>query len=294
MPTFDTPEPITATVHIAVGVAHITAGGRALTVVEVHPRDKDNDADVRTARGTRVDFVRNRLTVRTPEPGIKRADAGSVLVEVRLPGGSRLNGTASLGDFTGEGPLGECALNTLDGDIRLDRTGPVRLRTERGAVTVNHIDGSAEVTTGSGRVRIHEIDGAAEIRNSNGDTWVDRISGELRLKVANGNVFVGRADSDVASKSANGDIRVAEVARGRVDLQTQTGNLEIGIHPGTAAWLDVNSRAGTVHNSLGSVDGPGQGTRTVHVRARTGLGDIVVRRAQGHPETGGDRRVTAS
>ncbi|MFH8988100.1 DUF4097 family beta strand repeat-containing protein [Streptomyces sp. NPDC017940] len=294
MPTFDTPEPITATIHIAVGVAHITAGGRAITVVEVHPRDKDNDADVRAAHGTRVDFVRNRLTVRTPEPGLRRGDAGAVLVEVRLPGGSRLNGTASLGDFTGDGPLGACALNTLDGDIRLDRTGPVRLRTERGAVTVNHIDGHAEVTTGSGRVRVHEIDGAAEIRNSNGDTWVDLISGELRLKAANGNVSVGRAYADVASKSAGGDIRIAEVARGRVDLQTQTGNLEIGIHPGTAAWLDVTSRAGTVHNDLGPVDGPGQGAQTVHVRARTGLGDIVIRRAQAFPDAGGDRKVTAS
>lgn len=280
MPTFDTPQPITATIQVAVGVVHITAGRRAITVVEVHPRDPDQQADVRAAGATRVDFARDRLTVRTPESGVRRHKAGAVLIEVRLPDGSHVDGTASLGDFTGEGPLGGCALTTLDGDIRLDRTGPARLRTERGDIMVNHVVGVAEITTGAGRVRVHDIDGAAEIRNSHGDTWIERISGELRLKAANGNISVGRAHAGVASKTAYGDIRIEEVARGRVDLQTQTGDLEVGIHQDTAAWLDVTSRAGAVHNALGAFDGPGTGARTVHVRARTGFGDIVIRRAQ--------------
>ncbi|GGO37461.1 DUF4097 family beta strand repeat-containing protein [Streptomyces lasiicapitis] len=280
MPTFDTPEPITATIRVELGVAHISAGDSGITVVEVHPRSEDNDADLRAARETRVDFAAGRLTVRTPKVSARRSDSGSVAVEIRLPSGSRVNGSAATGDFTGEGTLGECMLKTLDGDIRLDRTGPARLRTERGDVTVAYIDGLAEITTGCGRLRIREIDGAALIKNSNGNTWVDRITGELQLKVANGNISVGRAHAGVASKSANGDTRIEEVAGGRVDLQTQTGNLEVGIHLGTAAWLDVNSQAGTIHNSLGASDGPGKGAQTVQVRARTGVGDIVIRRAQ--------------
>ncbi|WJV45018.1 DUF4097 family beta strand repeat-containing protein [Streptomyces flavofungini] len=280
MPTFDTPEPITATLHVEQGVAHITAGERPITVVEVHPRTEGDEADLRAARDTRVDFSRGRLAIRTPKSANRRGDSGSVAVEIRLPSGSRVNGAAATGDFTGDGTLGECQLTTMDGDIRLDRTGPARLRTERGDVTVQHIGGMAEIITGSGQIRVHEIDGAAEVKNSNGNTWIDQVTGELRLKVANGNIFVGRAHAGVASKSANGDTRIEQIARGRVDLQTQTGDLEVGINLGTAAWLDVTSQAGAVHNSLGASAAPGKGAQTVQVRARTGVGDIVIRRAQ--------------
>ena len=37
MPTFDTPEPISATIDLAVGDVRISAGDRLDTVVEVHP-----------------------------------------------------------------------------------------------------------------------------------------------------------------------------------------------------------------------------------------------------------------
>ncbi|MFD9858979.1 DUF4097 family beta strand repeat-containing protein [Streptomyces alboflavus] len=280
MPTFDTPEPITATLQVELGVVYITAGERAITAVEVHPRTEGDEADLQAARDTKVTFSRGRLTIRTPKAAGRRGDSGSVAIEVRLPNGSRVNGSAATGDFTADGSLGECTLATMDGDIRLDRTGPARLRTERGDVTAKHIDGMAEIVTGSGQVRVDEIDGAAEIKNSNGNTWIDQVTGALHLKVANGNIFVGQAHADVASKSANGDTRIEQVTRGRVDLQTRTGDLEIGINLGTAALLDVNCQAGTVHNALGASDGPDKGAQTVRVRARTGAGDIVIRRAQ--------------
>ena len=39
MPTFDTPEPITATIDLAIGDVRISAGERGTTVVEVRPSD---------------------------------------------------------------------------------------------------------------------------------------------------------------------------------------------------------------------------------------------------------------
>ena len=39
MPTFDTPEPITATIDLAIGDVRISAGDRGTTVVEVQPSD---------------------------------------------------------------------------------------------------------------------------------------------------------------------------------------------------------------------------------------------------------------
>ena len=56
------------------------------------------------------------------------------------------------------------------------------------------------------------------------------------------------------------------------------GDLEVGIREGTAAWLDVNSQFGRVHNALEAADAPETSVETVEVRARTSVGDIVIRR----------------
>ncbi|WP_329396200.1 hypothetical protein [Streptomyces melanogenes] len=58
---------------------------------------------------------------------------------------------------------------------------------------------------------------------------------------------------------------------------TAIGDLEVGIRESTAAWLDVNTRMGIVRNALSTADAPGTEDHTVEVRARTGLGDIVIR-----------------
>ena len=94
------------------------------------------------------------------------------------------------------------------------------------------------------------------IKNSNGDTWVGSAGGDLRVKAANGNIAVDLAQASVVAKSANGDVRLGEVVRGSVVLETAIGDLEVGIREGTAAWLDVNARAGKVHNTLEASGAP--------------------------------------
>ena len=51
-------------------------------------------------------------------------------------------------------------------------------------------------------------------------------------------------------------MRLGEVVRGSVVLETKLGDLEVGIREGTAAWLDVNSQFGRVHNALEAADAP--------------------------------------
>ncbi|MFH9070600.1 DUF4097 family beta strand repeat-containing protein [Streptomyces alboflavus] len=282
MPAFDTPEPITATIHVEYGCARITAADRSDTIVEVRPTCDDNKADVRAAEQTQVEYAAGKLLVKTPKgSALKMGLPGSVDVAVALPHGSRLIGHLEMGDLSCEGSMGACDVRTSAGDIRLDQVGAVQLRTQHGNITVDRAAGACEFTTGSGEVRVREVDGAAEVKNANGNTWIDEITGELRLKVANGNVSVGRAHASVFSKSANGSTRIEEVTRGTVDLQGKFGDLEIGIGEGSATWLDLKSRSGRVYNTLGAADGPGESTETVEVHAATGIGDITIRRAQG-------------
>ncbi|HYT38561.1 MAG TPA: DUF4097 family beta strand repeat-containing protein, partial [Acidimicrobiia bacterium] len=133
--------------------------------------------------------------------------------------------------------------------------------------------------TGSGAVRIDSLDGTAVVKNSNGDTWIGEITGDLRVNAANGKIVVDQAQATVAAKTANGDVRLRDVTRGAVVAETARGKVEIGIRDGVAAWLDLDTRFGTVQTELEAAERPAAGEAAVEVRARSSFGDITVRRA---------------
>jgi len=74
-------------------------------------------------------------------------------------------------------------------------------------------------------------------------------------------------------------VRVGEVCRGTVVLETAFGEVEVGIREGTAAWLDATSGFGAVRSELNASDKPSTTEESVEVRARTGYGDIAIRRS---------------
>jgi DUF4097 and DUF4098 domain-containing protein YvlB len=280
MPTFDTPEPITATIDLAMGDVRISADDRGATVVEVHPSDASNAEDVKAAELTRVEYADERLLVKAPKlrSWLSRSDGGSIDVTIALPTGSHVHGAIGLGDFQCDGELGDCRVKTGLGRIALGRANTLNLRSGAGDISVDRVTGHAEVTTGSGDVRLGQLDASAVVKNSNGDTWVGAAGGELRINAANGNIAVDLAQAGVAAKSANGDVRLGEVVRGSVVLETKIGDLEVGVREGTAAWLDVNARFGHLHNALDATEAPEPAAEAVEVRARTSVGEIVIRR----------------
>ncbi|MFE1957796.1 DUF4097 domain-containing protein [Streptomyces sp. NPDC059479] len=278
MPSFDTPEPISVILEFDVGTARITASERKDTVVEILPGDGADEGDVRAARQAEVTCSDGTLLVKGPKKRSLFGRSGSLDISIELPAGSDVQGTAPLADFICEGPLGQCRIKTSAGDIRVGEAGTVHLKTGLGDIRLARAAGDAEIT-GAGRVDIGSITGAATIKNLNGETTIGEVTGELRAASSNGPISVGAAQAGVEAKSANGAIRIGEATRGRIVLQTGAGDLEVGIRESTAAWLDVNTRLGHVRNSLSSAEGPGPSDETVEVRARTGLGDIVIRRS---------------
>ncbi len=280
MPAFQTPEPISAVIELVAGDARIVASERPDTVVEVRPSDSGRRADVHAAEQTRVECSGGRLLVKAT--GRWRSWSpfgygGSVDVTVELPAGSRVSGAASMGSFRCTGALGDCRIKTF-GEIRVDQARAVRLATAGGDVSLERAVGDAELTTATGDVRVGLIDGTAVIKSSNGDSRVDEITGDLQVKAANGDVVVERAHGSLTAKTANGDIRVGAGARGSVVAETGLGAIEIDIPDGTAAWLDLVTKYGHVRNRLAAAAPPAPGDDAVEVRARTGYGDITVRR----------------
>jgi hypothetical protein len=281
MPRFNTPSPIDVTIDLGVGDVRLVASDRADTVVVVEPSDPAKRDDVDAAEETVVSYDDGRLLVRAPK-GWKRyswfGDGGSVDVRVELPSGSAVRCDPAMAAVQATGRLASFRCKTGMGDIDIDAVGDAQLRTGMGDINVTATDG-ADVSTGSGTIRIATIAGNATVKNSNGDIRLGDVDGDVRARTASGGITIDRAGAGVTAKTAYGDIFLGEVARGSVSAQTAFGDVEIGVGPGTAAWLDVNTKVGHVRNGLDETDRPAAGDDTVEIRAQTAAGDITIHRS---------------
>lgn len=280
MPVFDTPASIDVTIELGVGDVRVSAGDRADTVVDVRPSDPGNESDVEAARQVRVDYADGVLRVIGPKRTFDFSrKSRSVDVTVEMPGDSRLRVELQSGDFTAAGPLGEARIKSSAGHIRVERSGPLRVSTSAGHVTVGRVTGSADISTGSGKVQVGEVDGTAVIGNSNGETILDAVTGDVRVRSANGDIRIDRAGAGVDARTSSGGIRLGEVIRGKINLGTSMGDLDVGIAEGTAAWLEVDTSFGKVRTDLADAPGPDEAEAIVEVRGRTSYGDVVIHRA---------------
>jgi hypothetical protein len=299
MPAFETLEPISVAIELAVGEVRLGASDRTDTVVHVRPADESHEPDVRAAEQTRVEYGAGRLLVAAPKPRGRSlfGKPGSIDVAIELPAGSQLHADTGAAGFHATGRLGECRVKTGVGDLDFGETGilglstgagaitvdraagPAEVSTGAGAITVRGVAGSVEVSTGSGRVWLGQITGGAVIKNSNGDIRIGEVAADLRVKTANGDIVVDRAGAGITASSARGAVRIGDLARGAASLRTGFGEIEIGIHPGTAARLDVSTQFGYVRNLMDPADSAAPSDEIAEVRARTGYGDIVIRRA---------------
>jgi DUF4097 and DUF4098 domain-containing protein YvlB len=280
MPTFDTPGPITARLQFSMVIANvrITAEPRGDTVLDVTPVDPDRKADVRVAEQTKIEFADGVLTARAPRLGSLLTRTGAVDVRLRLPEGSGLVGETAMGEIVTEGPLGEVRFRAAYGDVHIAKAETLHLRCSSGDVTVGEA-GSAEVVASNGGVDIGRVDGPVKVSNSNGGSHIGEAAGEIQVDGGNGVVTVDRALGDVVARNANGRIEIGEVVRGTVTVTTAAGSLEVGVRQGSAAWLDLDTAAGQVRNELLTGTAPADGENSVTIKARTHVGNIVVRRA---------------
>ena len=171
MPSFDTREPISATVDVVTGDVRITAGDVATTVVEVRPSDASNHEDVRAAEQTRVEYADGQLLVKAPKwrQWSPRSHGGSIDVTIELPAGSQLNGSRRDGRLRRR-PAASATSGSRPAwaGSTLETAAKLNVKTGVGDIDVDHVTGHAEISTGTGDVRVRALDGSAVIKNSNG------------------------------------------------------------------------------------------------------------------------------
>lgn len=133
----------------------------------------------------------------------------------------------------------------------------VRVRTDRGSVSVEDIAGMVEVDTKSGGVRLARTRGPVRVNTSAGN--VD--AADLVAEFLDATTGAGRIRMSLAEPA------------GRVGLRTGAGNIDLALPPVDGGYrVDANAGAGDVDVTV--VQNPG-GSRAVI--ARSGAGNIEIR-----------------
>ncbi|MFF5706219.1 DUF4097 family beta strand repeat-containing protein [Streptomyces sp. NPDC012794] len=185
MQKFQTPAAIATVLDIPAGNIRFIAADRADTTVEVRPADASKGRDVKAAEQTTVDFQDGVLRINTPSKNQILGAPGSVEVTVQLPAGSSVEAKTASAEFRGVGRLGDVALESAHGTVKLDETAEVHLTLAAGDIAIGRLGGSADIRTQKGDLTIAEATG-----------------GSVTLRTEHGNISVGAARGVSASLDA--------------------------------------------------------------------------------------------
>jgi DUF4097 and DUF4098 domain-containing protein YvlB len=244
MPTFHTPQPITASIQAAAGSIRLIATDRDDTVVEIRPHDPSRQADIRSAEQARVSYANGKLAVAPAKQGFLGARMGGVDILVELPSHSSAQLSVASADVHAEGDLAD-----------------VRFASASGNLWLQSISGRLKAATSSGNVDVGVLDG------------------DIKFQAASGALSIGQLRGHLKSQTSSGSLDIATAAGGAVLAHTSSGAVQIGIPKGTAALLDVMTGSGVVTNRLERSDGPKEGEEALVARVRTGSGDVDIHRA---------------
>jgi hypothetical protein len=162
--------------------------------------------------------------------------------------------------------------------------GGVKVKTASADTRLDGRFGPLGINSVSGDVRLHgEAAGGANLKTVSGDAELDRVEGDLSAHTVSGDLRIGPIAGSTDVKSVSGDIRLQAVTAGDVRFSSISGDIEIGIAPGSAIDVDAGSTSGDLSSEvpLASEPMPGDGDAapTVVLRGRTVSGDVKVFRA---------------
>lgn len=239
--TFQTHEPVELEVKIPAGDVEIETIDGDRSFVEVTGSDRLVEQTVVEQRGRRI-VVDHRAR------GWLGVSFGSGLrVHARVPHGSSAELSTAAADMALSGRFGSLETKSASGDL---------------------------VVRG-------EIERDARVKTVSGDVQLPAVGGDLELQTVSGDAEATSVGGDVRTKSVSGDVRVEVVRRGKVTAQSVSGDIAVGIAPGTNLDVDAGSVSGELASevALGSDAGIVGDGPTVVVRGKTVSGDFTVFRA---------------
>ena len=235
------------------------------------------DAEVPVDKLFRVELTGNRLEVaEQPEHGsflqavlsgdLRGFGRGGLFgrteldIVIEVPAGSTVKVAGMSASVTSTGRLGTTSISSGAAQISLEL-----------------VDGALQLRGGSGLAEVHRVTGSCHVRGGSGQVRVGEVGGTLSVGVGSGEVAIGVAHGSVRVRSGSGSTMI-EAAEQDVDIASSSGPVTIGLRPGQPARLDVATGSGRLNTEMPVQDSAPAG-EAITIRARTGSGDVTVRRA---------------
>jgi Putative adhesin len=270
MHAFETPEAPRLRVRNPAGMITIEAGEGNRTTVELEPL-RDDDATREAIERATVEAYGNDVTVEVGE--LKGFGIGAISIafgrtpqvgiRIRCPEGAELDCTTASANLKASGRLGDVEAKSASGDVSVDAVTALRVQSASGDVRAAVVDGEARIQTVSGDVRLGPVMGAITATLVSGDFQADE------------------GQSDVAVKTVSGDQRVDAVRQGQIKLQSVSGDVRLGVRPGTRLQIDASSTSGDISSEFDVTDRPSEQPSGLEARlqVKTVSGDVDIVRA---------------
>jgi DUF4097 and DUF4098 domain-containing protein YvlB len=129
---------------------------------------------------------------------------------------------------------------------------------------------------------VGEVERDATVKTVSGDVRLQQVGCDLRVQSVSGDATAARVGGSVEVKTVSGDLRVESVREGHVTVQSVSGDIEVGVEPGSKLDVDANSVSGALDSEIplagdpGAAEGDGP---SLVVRGKTVSGDFRVFRS---------------
>lgn len=291
MHTFLTPDPITVEVRNAAGAVHIDLADVTTTTVDITPagghpfgfiddllRSVDSfRRSSNSTEGSEADDPTERVRV-----GLQNEDAGGTLIVDSDPARDGWRSAFTI-RITAPARSG-VRVQTQSADVEVTGAADrLEARTASGSLTAGDVARAVSVQTASGDVRIASAGTDLDARTASGDVTVGAVGGRAVVQTTSGDIRLDRPAGDVAARSVSGDIRIADAITGTAEATAVSGDVEIGVHPGSLAAINLATVSGDTLNDFDVISDaaatqPGSGA-PLSIRVKTTSGDIRLRRA---------------
>lgn len=279
MYTFQTPNPVDLRVELWQGQVNVVADDTDETSVELLPLRGDSAAR-EAIENARVEQRGDEIVVLMPKAkgSLFRAKV-EIEANIRVPSNSNAKIETASADIETHGVLGDVRASSGSGDVSIEHSADLDVRTGSGDIQATTVNGSCNVKCGSADVKIGSIAGDADIVAGSGDVVIDSVGAKLNCKSGSGDLIVASAGHTVDALAGSGDLLVRRIEQGKVKMKTGSGDVLIGVASGTSAYLDIMTVTGDVTSDLDASEGPTDGDRTVDINVQSGSGDVVLQRA---------------
>jgi DUF4097 and DUF4098 domain-containing protein YvlB len=239
---FPTPQPVSLEIKVPSGDVRVLTTDEEESTVDVTGSEKAVEA-------TSVELVGNRLLIRHQRKSLmnifERFDS-SLTIRVTIPHRSRAEIATASGEVELEGTLAALSMKSASGDLR----------------ATGEIQGDVSVDLVSGTVRLPSV------------------AGDLTARTVSGDISAESVEGSVKARSVSGDVRVGSLRQGTTNVQSVSGEIGLGIAPGSSVDVDANSASGQLSSDIPLSDAPdGEPGPTVVIRGNTVSGDFRVYRA---------------